>query len=59
MPLKRSTSKGAFISNVKAEIAAGRPQRQALAIAYREKRAAAEHKPAPTKRVGPKNRGGR
>lgn len=50
MPLKRSASKGAFVSNVKAEIAAGRPQKQALAIAYSEKRAAVEHKPAPAKK---------
>lgn len=40
MPLKRSTSKAAFSSNVKAEVAAGKPQRQAVAIAYSEKRAA-------------------
>ncbi len=42
MPLKRSTSKKAFSANVKAEIAAGRPQKQAVAIAYSEKRAAAK-----------------
>lgn len=42
MPLKRSTSKAAFRSNVKAEVAAKRPIKQALAIAYSEKRAAAK-----------------
>lgn len=44
MPLKRSTSKKAFKSNVKAEVAAGRPVKQAVAIAYSEKRAAAKGK---------------
>lgn len=42
MPLKRSTSKKAFSANVKAEMAAGRPQKQAVAIAFSEKRAAAK-----------------
>ena len=40
MPLIKSTSKGAFAKNVKAEIAAGRPPKQAVAIAYSTKRAA-------------------
>jgi hypothetical protein len=44
MPLKKSTSKKAFKSNIKAEIAAGKPQKQAVAIAYSEKRAAAKGK---------------
>ncbi len=44
MPLKRSTSKPAFRDNVKAEVAAGRPIKQAVAIAYSEKRAAAKGK---------------
>lgn len=43
MPLKKSTSKAAFQSNVKAEIAAGKPPKQAVAIAYSEKREAAKH----------------
>ncbi len=47
MPLKKSTSSQAFSQNVKAEIAAGKPQKQAVAIAYSEKRAA-------TKRGGKK-----
>lgn len=42
MPLKKSTSKQAFSSNVKTEMKAGKPQRQAVAIAYAEKRAAAK-----------------
>ena len=42
MPLKKSTSKAAFKSNVKAEIASGRPVKQAVAIAYSTKRAAAK-----------------
>lgn len=41
MPLTKSTSKAAFSSNVKREIAAGKPQKQAVAIAYATKRRAA------------------
>jgi hypothetical protein len=40
MPLIKSTSKPAFQKNVRAEIAAGRPPKQAVAIAYAEKRSA-------------------
>ena len=40
MPLKKSKSEKAFKSNVKAEMKAGKPQRQALAIAYSVKREA-------------------
>jgi len=43
MPLIKSTSKQAFGENIKREIAAGKPQKQAVAIAYSEKRSA-EHK---------------
>ncbi len=41
MPLIKSTSKQAFSKNVKKEIAAGKPPKQAVAIAYATKRAAA------------------
>ena len=44
MPLKKSTSKEAFKSNVKAEVKAGKPVKQAVAIAYSEKRAAEKKK---------------
>ena len=44
MPLKKSASKEAFRANVKAEIKAGKPPKQAVAIAYSEKRAAAKGK---------------
>lgn len=40
MPLIKSKSKKAFQSNVEAEMDAGKPQKQALAIAYSSKRAA-------------------
>ena len=40
MPLVKSKSKEAFSKNVKAEIKAGKPQKQAVAIAYSVKRAA-------------------
>ena len=42
MPLVKSASKEAFRKNVKAEIAAGKPQKQAVAIAYATQRAAAK-----------------
>ena len=45
MPLSKSTSKEAFRKNVKAEVAAGKPVKQAVAIAYSVKREAAK-KPA-------------
>lgn len=37
MPLDKSKSKAAFGNNVKTEIAAGKPQKQAVAIAYNTK----------------------
>ena len=40
MPLIKSTSKAAFGKNIAAERAAGKPEKQAVAIAYAEKRAA-------------------
>ena len=40
MPLIKSKSPEAFRKNVKAEIAAGKPVKQAVAIAYSQKRAA-------------------
>ena len=40
MPLVKSASKGAFRKNIKAEIKAGKPQKQAVAIAYSVKRKA-------------------
>jgi len=44
MPLMKSSSKEAFNKNVKAEIAAGKPVKQSLAIAYATKRAAQKKK---------------
>jgi hypothetical protein len=41
MPLVKSPSKEAFRKNVKAEVSAGKPVKQALAIAYSVKREAA------------------
>ena len=38
MPLIKSKSKEAFTKNIKAEIKAGKPQKQAVAIAYAVKR---------------------
>lgn len=42
MPLVKSISKNAFRKNIKAEVAAGKPVKQAVAIAYSTKRAAAK-----------------
>ena len=36
MPLQKGKGKKAFSSNVKTEMAAGKPQKQAVAIAYSE-----------------------
>ena len=44
MPLKKSVSKKAFKSNIRAEVRAGKPVKQAVAIAYSEKRAAKKRK---------------
>ena len=50
MPLVKSTSKDAFRKNVKAEIKAKKPQKQAVAIAYSVKREAAKKAPMKTKK---------
>jgi len=42
MPLSKSSSKRAFNKNVAAEVRAGRPVKQAVAIAYSTKREAAK-----------------
>jgi hypothetical protein len=52
MALKKSTSKEAFRSNVRAEVKAGKPVKQAVAIAYATKRAAAK----PMKRASGRGR---
>jgi hypothetical protein len=40
MPLNKSTTKKAFKSNIKEEVKAGKPVKQAVAIAYSVKREA-------------------
>jgi len=40
MPLKSGTSKDTFSENIRREMAAGKPQKQAVAIAYSVKRKA-------------------
>ncbi len=44
MSLKHSSSASAFITNLKKELKAGKPRKQALAIAYSVKRQAAGEK---------------
>jgi len=44
MPLIKSKSKQAFKKNVEAEIEAGKPPKQAVAIAYATQRAAGKKK---------------
>lgn len=44
MPLDKSGSKGSVSENVKREIAAGKPQKQAVAIAYSVYREAVKKK---------------
>jgi len=52
MPLVKSKSKEAFKKNVATEIRAGRPAKQALAIAYATKRSAAAKKASKSKSKG-------
>lgn len=49
MPLKKSTSPKAFKENIKTEVKAGKPVKQAVAISYAVKREAAK-KPAKAKK---------
>jgi hypothetical protein len=44
VPLVKSTSKSAFRKNIAAEVKAGKPVKQAVAIAYSTKREAAKKK---------------
>ena len=44
MPLKKSSSPKAFKENIKTEVKAGKPVKQAVAIAYSEKREAEKAK---------------
>jgi hypothetical protein len=44
MPLVKSSSKGAFRKNIKAEVKSGKSVKQAVAIAYSVKRKAAGKK---------------
>ena len=52
MPLVKSKSKAAFKKNVATEVKAGRPAKQAVAIAYATKRAAAAKKASKTRAKG-------
>jgi hypothetical protein len=51
MPLVKSKSPEAFRKNIKAEVAAGKPVKQAVAIAYAVKRAV-QSKPTPKGKNG-------
>ena len=44
MPLIKSTKPEAFKKNIKTEVAAGKPIKQSVAIAYAEKKAATKKK---------------
>jgi len=50
MPLTKSTSRRAFQKNVQTEIAAGKPPKQAVAIAYSVQRDAGKKSRPVTKR---------
>jgi hypothetical protein len=49
MPLVKSKSKKAFGENIKREMESGKPQKQAVAIAYSVARKAGAKKPNPPK----------
>jgi len=49
MPLKKGSSKKAVSSNIKTEMAAGKPQKQSVAIALNEARASGKGKSASKK----------
>ena len=51
MPLVKSKSKEAFSKNIAAEIKAGKPPRQAAAIAYSVKRSVEDEKGRPTRKA--------
>ena len=55
MPLIKSPSKRAFEQNIKTEIAAGKPQKQAVAIAYSEQRRASKA-PSPSRQKAPRRK---
>lgn len=54
MPLVKSPSRAAVSRNIKTEMAAGKPQKQAVAIALDVQRRAGGDKPAPKKPVAKK-----
>lgn len=56
MPLVKSASPAAFRKNIKAEVAAGKPVKQAVAIAYATKRAAGATKSAAAAKSAPKGK---
>lgn len=55
MSLKSGTSKATMSQNIRTEIAAGKPQKQAVAIAYSKARSSGASIPGPT---GGTRRGG-
>ena len=60
MPLQKSTAPEAFKANVKAEVAAGKPPKQAVAIAYATKKSAqarSERKVPPITPSGKRGKG--
>jgi len=56
MPLVKSASPAAFRKNIKAEVAAGKPVKQAVAVSYAVKRAAGATKRAAATKSAPKGK---
>jgi len=57
MPLEQGSSRKTMSDNIRTEVAAGRPQKQAVAIAYSEARKGKRQQKPERKQIGDRRRG--